>query len=518
MSRWRVGVILALFFAPFVFLIGVGSYHLWDRGWTFYVWWPMALCFTASFLLGWWWQKKKQLLPAMDFGPIPHGTDRDQEAWRVVETRANAADKISMEKLSEPPFYLQTLHELSLEIARVYYPNTKDAYGALTVPEVLAVAELAGRDLSDLVQKYVPGSHILTINDWKNARSAVDWYRRARNLYWVASAVLNPVETVVRFAASKVATGQTWDLLQQNLLQWFYAAYVNRFGTYLIELYSGRLKVGVERHRQLLAQHEAADRLSDNPTDAAPPGPAEAPPREVAIALFGQVKVGKSSAVNALLGEQKAVTDVLPATSEVTRYRLPDPAGASTLVLLDTVGYGNEGPSEDQLRVTEDLARQSDLLLLVMHARNPARHADVQFLDRLKAWFATRPELKMPPVVGVLTHVDLLSPAMEWAPPYDWLHPQRPKEEQMRQAVQAALDQFAGRLTVVVPVCTVAGKVFGVDEGLLPVISEKLGEARMVAMLRCLKAEADDRKVRRVFEQIWAAGKEVARQLLANAK
>ena len=380
------------------------------------------------------------------------------------------------------------------------------------------MAELAGRDLSDVVQKYVPGSHILTINDWKNARSAVDWYRRARNLYWVASAVLNPLETVIRFAANKVATGQTWDLLQQNLLQWFFTAYLNRLGTYLIELYSGRLRVGVERHRHLLAQHEAADHLTERPVDAAPTAPTEEPTREVTIALFGQVKVGKSSVVNALLGEQKALTDVLPATSEVTRYRLPSPDATSTLVLLDTVGYGHEGPSEDQLKVTEDLARQSDLLLLVMHARNPARQADVLFLERLQGWFAGRPELKMPPIVGVLTHVDLLSPTMEWAPPYDWLHPRRPKEQQMRQAVQAALDQFDGRIAAVVPVCTVAGKVFGVDEGLLPAIADKLGEARTVALLRCLKAEADERKVRRVFEQIWAAGKEVARILVTNVK
>jgi len=39
------------------------------------------------------------------------------------------------------------------------------------------VPELAARDLSDLVQKYVPGSHLLTINDWKRARQAIDWYR-----------------------------------------------------------------------------------------------------------------------------------------------------------------------------------------------------------------------------------------------------------------------------------------------------------------------------------------------------
>src|SRR5439155_10700483 len=51
MSRWRILVLLGLFFTPFIFLIGVGCYHLWDRGWTFYAWWLMSLLFTASFLL-----------------------------------------------------------------------------------------------------------------------------------------------------------------------------------------------------------------------------------------------------------------------------------------------------------------------------------------------------------------------------------------------------------------------------------------------------------------------------------
>ena len=36
-----------------------------------------------------------------------------------------------------------------------------------------------------------------------------------------------------------------WRNMQQNLLRWFYRAYVNRLGTHLIELYSGRLSIGV---------------------------------------------------------------------------------------------------------------------------------------------------------------------------------------------------------------------------------------------------------------------------------
>ena len=30
MSRWRIGLVVVLFMAPFVFLIGVGSWHLVD--------------------------------------------------------------------------------------------------------------------------------------------------------------------------------------------------------------------------------------------------------------------------------------------------------------------------------------------------------------------------------------------------------------------------------------------------------------------------------------------------------
>ncbi len=36
------------------------------------------------------------------------------------------------------------------------------------------------------------------------------------------------------------------------LLVWFYTAYVHRLGTYLIELNSGRLRIGAVRYRELM--------------------------------------------------------------------------------------------------------------------------------------------------------------------------------------------------------------------------------------------------------------------------
>ena len=87
------------------------------------------------------------------------------------------------------------------------------------------------------------------------------------------------------------------------------------------------------------------------------------------------------------------------------------------------------------------------------------------------------PDLKRPPIIVVATHIDLLSPAMEWAPPYDWRRGKRPKEESIRQAVAAIAEQLGDLKPVVVPVCAAPGKVYGVDEFLLPAVAQRLDEA-----------------------------------------
>src|SRR5262249_13398593 len=162
-------------------------------------------------------------------------------------------------------------------------------------------------------------------------------------------------------------------------------------------------------------------------------------------------------------------------------------------------------PGAGEMKAAHAAARQADVLLLVLHARNPARAADLLALQELRRWFEAHPDLKVPPIVAVLTHIDLLSPAMEWAPPYNWQQPTRAKEEQIAAAVAALRDQLGTYLAAAVPVCTAPGKVYGIEEWLLPALAELLDEARGVALLRVLRAEADAGKVRRVFQQLLAA-------------
>src|SRR5262249_3014834 len=145
-----------------------------------------------------------------------------------------------------------------------------------------------------------------------------------------------------------------------------------------------------------------------------------------------------------------------------------------------------------------------------------ARQADLDMLRRLRAWYLSHPELRMPPVVGIMTHIDLLSPMMEWSPPYNWETPTRPKEHSIHQAWQAIQDQFRDQLAALVPVCGAAGKVYGIEEWFLPTLAELLDEAHAVALLRVLRAEADTGKVKKVFQQLLAVGQHAAKTILQN--
>ncbi len=512
MSRWRIILVVFLITIPLLVLAVTGSYYLWTKGLSFHVWWPLAGCMILGYLLAWYWQQKRMLLRPVDFTAPRHWTERDQEAWTLVKARAEQASKINIDDFVEFQFYVDTAQEMAQELSHFYHPRAKDPIGSLTIPEILAVIELAAHDMAELVDQYLPGGHLLTVSDWRRAKQVSDWYRTANNAYWLISAIFSPINTGIRYTTSKLGMSRPFQLLQQNLLTWFYTAYVHRIGTYLIDVNSGRLRVGARRYQEL---------LKGMTTDSAAPGvdgDAAEQIGQVTITVVGQVKSGKSSLINALLGEQRARTDVLPATDEITRYELRSEGIPTRLVVLDTVGYGHTGPREDQMRATEEAARQSDLLLLVLHARNPARQADLTMLRSLKQWFASRIDLKMPSILGIMTHIDLLSPAMEWAPPYNWTKPERLKERQVWEAWNALREQLGEYLVGIVPVCVAAGKVYGVEEALLPTLVSFLEQARAVALLRCLRAEANTGKARKVLQQLLDTGLQAAKVLWESAQ
>ena len=549
--RLKALVLATLALAPVLFLFGVGVYHLWLTDWSFVAYWPMIACWLVAYLLGWYWTKRAAPKPiregfTADGEPIPHyWTDRDREAWALVEQHVAAVTTVTADQFGDLNRYATDAEALALKVSRVYRPNAADPFGHLTVPEILACGELVAHDLTKIVDAYVPGSHLLTVNDWKRLRTAVDtaadWYPRLRNAYWLASAVFDPIKTGLQVAAVKAGLVPAFEGFQQNLMLWFHTAYVKELGRYLIELNSGRLRVGAKRYLELMALHQVPDPATASggrqppgatagmkePEPSADPASSagshrgadapRSPGLPVTVAVVGPVKAGKSSLVNALLGEQRAATDVLPLTAGITRYTLQQP-GLPTFTLLDTQGFGRDGPTQADVQAAVQAAREADVMLLTVPARSAARKPEADFLDRVRAGVAAVPNLKMPPVLLVLTHVDLLSPAAEWSPPYDWQDGTRLKEEQMREAAAAAGEVFAGKVADVIPVCAAAGKEMGVRDDLLAAVAARLGEARGVGLLRALHAEASADRVKKLGRQVVNAGGQLLKAWLATRK
>ena len=533
MLKTRLAVMAVLFLAPWVFLIGAGSYYLWKSGLLFWAWWPMLLCFGLSYFLAWRWTRRNaNLLPPTETDPPNYWTDRDKLAYEKVAAKAKSYEKIGTDQLTDPKHYSDVAIDLATQVAAVYNPGGKTPFDHLTLPEILACAELASADLDELVQKYVPGVHMLRIQDMKRAREAVGWYNTGRNVMWAGSAVINPIETGLRYLSSRFALGGMLDRLQDNIALWFHTAFVNLLGKYLVELNSGRLKVGVKRYREIISGYdpsapgvystsggsghdgepkpEAAAGPSEperqRRDDAAPVAGAPAPTKPIGIAVLGPVKAGKSSVVNALVGKQSATVDALPVAHNGTRYQFTMDGGQAVSV-LDTAGYGQDGPSEEEFVAAAEAAQQADLILFVTGATSPGRKPDVEFIDRLKAYFAARPHLKLPPLVCVVNQVDLVSPKAEWTPPYNWATGTKAKEANIRDAVAAVREQLGDRAAEFVPVCAREGETFNVRDGLVPAIAVRLDDARGAAMLKAFDAVGSADQFKRLGQQLLDGGK-----------
>src|SRR5437588_11963610 len=134
MPRSRVAVLAALAALPVLFLIGMGGYAVWEKHWWFYAWWPMAASLGAAYGLAWYWQRRKRLLPA-EFDPAGHWTDRDREAWQLVQARAVKVKDVPIERLQDPQAYFDTAREMADELAQFYHPTAGDPLGRVTGPE-----------------------------------------------------------------------------------------------------------------------------------------------------------------------------------------------------------------------------------------------------------------------------------------------------------------------------------------------------------------------------------------------
>jgi small GTP-binding protein len=510
MKRWQLVTVAVLTLLPVALFAGFGAWSLYQSGHWFWLWWTLPLCWGASSFLWRRWQRPWELpLPELD---RTHWTPQDQAATQLIEAEQQRINEFTAAQLTDPQFYTEQTQALSLKIAQHYHPGVKDPVAALSVVELLTAVQLISADVEDWFLKSVPGSHLITVGQWKLLGHAPGWWRTASNAGWVASIVMNPLN-LGRYLVSRFAVEPLAGQVQQHLLGAFYTLYLRQAGYYLIELNSGRLRGGSQHYRDWLARVERrTPEQALVEASASPVSPVALPaPVTITVAIIGQVKAGKSSLVNVLLGERTAATDILPATKSVRRYDYTNAAHSERFVLLDTPGYSDAGTTALQRQELHTAIQQADLVLLVLDARSPAREADREALAELAEWSRQQPRLKPPPVLAVVNKIDGLSPVLEWAPPYQWQTPTRPKEHSIAGALDYVREVFGTLIRTAVPTCCDRDRQreWGVAEGLVPAMAEALDASRAAALLRELHATQDRRQYRQVVGQLWEAGRQL---------
>ncbi|MGI9538667.1 MAG: ribosome biogenesis GTPase Der [Miltoncostaeaceae bacterium] len=126
------------------------------------------------------------------------------------------------------------------------------------------------------------------------------------------------------------------------------------------------------------------DRLTDAPpADALQPDAVVRPP---AVAIVGRPNVGKSSVLNALLGEERAVVHDVPGTTRDPVDTLIEVDGRE-VALIDTAGLRRRGRSPEVERASQrrsiDAARRSDVALAIVDATEGITEADLAALDQV---------------------------------------------------------------------------------------------------------------------------------------
>ncbi|MCA9152489.1 MAG: GTPase domain-containing protein, partial [Planctomycetales bacterium] len=370
---------------------------------------------------------------------------------------------------------------------------------------------------------------MLTVKHWRSLQHAPRWARNLKQMAWAASILLKPTNLGLFVTSRYTAEPLTADL-QHELLMLLYTRFVRQVGYYLIEMNSGRLRGGADLYLQTFGRQtkQANDQLAtgsqrqsaneeQTSSSVSMTRTASAPP--VTISLIGQVSSGKSSLINAIVGTTAAAVDILPCTRNVARHlvssqspgaQLTQETGAQ-LLLLDTPGYGEAGATDEQLEQIEMALKESDAVLLVLDGHSPARRADQQTIEKLQAWYRANPQLKPAPIIGVVTHVDLLPPALMWEPPYEWEHPNDKKSQVIHDAVKYVEEIWSSDIIQAVPICTAPApdRRWGLEENLLPALSSVLDEAKCVSLLRAFETRLSEKQFDILLRQLRAIGRSI---------
>ena len=464
---WRQALIFMLLALPIAAFAILGVVWIILSDWFVYALTGMALLGITVVVLGHSIQRRGNerayVATPADAGWAP----MEDLAWKRVQ---HIAEKVQ----ADPPKNLDGVNEVAEHVvqtvAQHLHGKSDFAWARFTLPEILCAIEHASQNLRQAVRTRIPGSEAVSV---ANVLVVYDFYVRHRSmglLAWYAyrgyRGISNPLLAVVQ-EVNGLSQGAALNSASTLVQGWMARLLVEELGRSAINLYAGRYRVSEAEARKAIAE-------------AAPESTASVPIR---ILIAGQVNAGKSSLTNALMGSIKSPVSELPTPGGVREFRINSDERLD-LVILDSPGLT---AGDTNLHAVLDQCDDIDLIIWVAQANNPARDLDVAALDEIRRRIHSNPRLRPPSMMLVMTHIDRISPAKEWNPPYDLGQTENAKASNIRQAMEHVTQVLGFGDDLRVPVSLKANtSVYNLD-AIWSAIGALMDDAQLTALDRELK-------------------------------
>ncbi|HEU5116595.1 MAG TPA: GTPase domain-containing protein, partial [Isosphaeraceae bacterium] len=329
---------------------------------------------------------------------------------------------------------------------------------------------------------------------------------------------VQPVSGIMRLGTQKLMVQPAWKNMQQNVLRWFFRAYVNRLGTHLIELFSGRLSIGADQYRRLTRHASERRRWS-----------AQDGPSAIVVAVTGARDAGKSSLIQALDLARSGDLHTVKLRLEQGGFdeSLADHLRNAELVETDSFTIHEQEVARDRYTRKDAVADavECDLLLLVVDGRRSEFSPESRFAEAWLNWYDKNHGLDIPPALVVMTGLDrpemgaddVRTSASENATTTRVRLSKSAREAIIAKKVHSLRSALPPAFSDVIPV-GLASPTQGIEDQLLPELAALLHRAERTALIRHLHRYSTRSKASRFFTQVGKQGRKVFQTVKSRRK